>query len=434
MINEREKNFFNEISLNPQLKDQHPLMHLITSQQKLRMVDEQAGVNMDASAAKKEGLFSTAYGKQGTDAFVKLEAYTVEQPYILQGKIIRPSRLRKLEVAKKKEYLAKKEAKKAKKKMLRQMSSGQLSAGDLPPTPSGASGAGPPSIADSDSLTASTAISSTDLSSKRHTDFLKDTLKEIEGEVDRSKKFTNKDITKYTNNEPPREMPYISKASKDAEAAAKAKEFADIDHRGFGEAKAVNTGPSLKASGKKSGKGSVNFGATNITEFDKNETIMKASSRGSQDSGNPNLSAGPVAPLSPSPTGSGAPYDGFDLAQGSVGSMGSTGSLAMGDSSLVGIGIPGSGGDGFDNDEFAGDGGMPPSGLDAGSVVGIGDSDFGGMFEGGSASSPNSLEADGMMGAAFYGPESPIPSQRPGTTFSSRPSTHNNVDLEDDES
>ena len=38
MIAEREKNFFAEVSLNPQLKDQHPLMHLITSQQKPRMV------------------------------------------------------------------------------------------------------------------------------------------------------------------------------------------------------------------------------------------------------------------------------------------------------------------------------------------------------------------------------------------------------------
>jgi len=59
MIAEREKIFFREISLNPQLKDQHPLMHLISAQQKLKMVDEQSGVAAAASksASQKKSVF-----------------------------------------------------------------------------------------------------------------------------------------------------------------------------------------------------------------------------------------------------------------------------------------------------------------------------------------------------------------------------------------
>ena len=62
MIEEREKNFFNEISANPQLKDQHPLMHLIANQKKLRMVDEQAGVFSSSQSAMAKTVFSHKYG------------------------------------------------------------------------------------------------------------------------------------------------------------------------------------------------------------------------------------------------------------------------------------------------------------------------------------------------------------------------------------
>jgi hypothetical protein len=192
-------------------------MHLITSQQKLKMVDEQAGVFMSAKDAGKEGMFSERYGKQGTSKFKKYAAYTVEQPYILQGKIVAPSKLKKIEEAKKEAARRKKEAKKAKKKMLREMSSADmpLSPGaiTLPPSPieggplggvEGITNAQPriaPSITDTESVTESTTtISIHDLSSKKHSEFLKQTLKEIENEVvPATKGFIDNNIISYNN-------------------------------------------------------------------------------------------------------------------------------------------------------------------------------------------------------------------------------------------
>lgn len=67
MIAERERRFFQEISRNPQLRDQHPLMHLISAQQKLAMVDKQSGVLTSKAANKKESFFGA--GKYGNTTF-----------------------------------------------------------------------------------------------------------------------------------------------------------------------------------------------------------------------------------------------------------------------------------------------------------------------------------------------------------------------------
>jgi len=91
VIYEREKHFFNEISKNPQLRDQHPLMHLIASQQKLKLADKQSGIQTTKSANEKESIFGTKYGKQGDDNFDKYGAYQKEIPYTINGQVILPS-------------------------------------------------------------------------------------------------------------------------------------------------------------------------------------------------------------------------------------------------------------------------------------------------------------------------------------------------------
>jgi hypothetical protein len=98
-IAERERHFFKEVSLNPNLKDQHPLMHLISAQQKLKLIDEQSGVLASKTANKAESIFGTRYGKQSDDAYKKNAPYATEIPYAVNGEIILPSKLkqRKLE-------------------------------------------------------------------------------------------------------------------------------------------------------------------------------------------------------------------------------------------------------------------------------------------------------------------------------------------------
>lgn len=104
MIADRERRFFKEISLNPQLKDQHPLMHLISAQQKLKLVDQQSGVLMSKTASKSASVFGTKYGKQPGDQYDKYGPYNVELPFTVNGEIIKPSdyRARKHEKARKK--------------------------------------------------------------------------------------------------------------------------------------------------------------------------------------------------------------------------------------------------------------------------------------------------------------------------------------------
>ena len=68
MIANRERHFYKEISKNPQLRDQHPLMHLINSQQKLLLADEQSGVlNLNTNShTQSEKLYNSSYGQQNS--------------------------------------------------------------------------------------------------------------------------------------------------------------------------------------------------------------------------------------------------------------------------------------------------------------------------------------------------------------------------------
>mmetsp|Transcript_11576 Transcript_11576/g.25740 ORF Transcript_11576/g.25740 Transcript_11576/m.25740 type:complete len:417 (-) Transcript_11576:636-1886(-) len=93
-IAERERHFFKEVSLNPNLKDQHPLMHLISAQQKIKLIDQQSGVLNSSKANKSESIFGTRYGKQAGDGFKPNGAYAAEIPYAVNGEIILPSKLR----------------------------------------------------------------------------------------------------------------------------------------------------------------------------------------------------------------------------------------------------------------------------------------------------------------------------------------------------
>lgn len=114
MIADRERKFFKEVSLNPQLKDQHPLMHLITAQQRLQLVDQQSGVLMSKAASAMESVFPAKYGHQSTDKHQKYGPYGAELPYAVNGEIVLPSTLRQRKAreladvrSKKKESLAK---------------------------------------------------------------------------------------------------------------------------------------------------------------------------------------------------------------------------------------------------------------------------------------------------------------------------------------
>ena len=116
MIAERERHFFQEISRNPQLRDQHPLMHIISAQQKLEMVDKQSGVLASKSSNKTEGHFgSSRYGKQGRDAYDKFDCYDTELPYIMGGRIVKPSEVK---LQKKRAALKLKQMRKQKKQQL----------------------------------------------------------------------------------------------------------------------------------------------------------------------------------------------------------------------------------------------------------------------------------------------------------------------------
>lgn len=98
MIADRERRFFKEISLNPQLKDSHPLQHLISTQQKLKLINEQSGILMsNKKATTTTPLFNDSqYGKQShTIKPLKYAPYATELPYTVNGEIVLPSELRK---------------------------------------------------------------------------------------------------------------------------------------------------------------------------------------------------------------------------------------------------------------------------------------------------------------------------------------------------
>lgn len=96
IIAERERRFFKEVSLNPQLKEHHPLLHLISAQEKLKLIDQQSGVLMSKAASSSESIFGVKYGKQKGDKYSKFSVYGVEQPYAIGGSLILPSKLPEL--------------------------------------------------------------------------------------------------------------------------------------------------------------------------------------------------------------------------------------------------------------------------------------------------------------------------------------------------
>jgi hypothetical protein len=373
MIQEREKNFFAEVSLNPQLKDQHPLMHLITSQQKLRMVDEQAGVFMTAAAARAEPVFSTKYGKQSSSTAKKFQSYIVEQPYIIAGTIIQPSKLRKITEAKKAASKAKNEARRTKKKLLRSMNSTDLGASmSLPMSPQpGTSGGLAKSVSAvsfvdtdtaSESMTATT-ISVHDMSSKKHSEFLQNTLLDIEKEVHSTAKFRDPSVKTYIN------------ARAGIDEGVKTKGFAE-----YTEKLNVTTAlpslipPKVLSNGKPGSANSKGSASTGRGMF------------GADGPSTPTPAPQGIAPLSPdSSMGGGVGFN--DLGQDS-------GFLSQG--SLVG------GGDGF---------GLPPVGLDTSSAVMIGG-------DGPSSSSPGAADGSGLLMETFDGGDTGGWGGAPGTAGS----------------
>lgn len=82
MVADRERVFFKEISKNPQLRDQHPLMHLISSQQKLALADEQSGILASKTSAQSESMFGSKYGHQADDEFDKYASYKEKCSFI----------------------------------------------------------------------------------------------------------------------------------------------------------------------------------------------------------------------------------------------------------------------------------------------------------------------------------------------------------------
>lgn len=174
-IAERERHFFKEVSLNPNLKDQHPLMHLISAQQKLKLIDEQSGVLASKTADKSESIFGTRYGKQTGDKFHKNGAYAAEIPYAVNGEIILPSKLRQ----RKKEEMQKKQLHKS--RSLKAL----LNPGDLAVGGDGDGGAllENGSLKSGKSAKTSTSTSANDpvvKSSLKHRDFLAESLKRLQ--------------------------------------------------------------------------------------------------------------------------------------------------------------------------------------------------------------------------------------------------------------
>lgn len=187
MVAERERNFFKEISQNPQLKDQHPLMHLISAQQKLKMIDEQSGVLMSASAKGKKSIFGTKYGKQGNDKYEEYGIYKQEQPYIINGKTMKPSDYLKMKQAEKEERMREKQARINRKKAREaEMKSGGGSK-------SGSQTGGPKEehhLGENESHNISLVSAEESVndiantrSAKKHREFLRNTLKGVEQEI-----------------------------------------------------------------------------------------------------------------------------------------------------------------------------------------------------------------------------------------------------------
>lgn len=94
-IADRERLFFDQISKDPQLRDHHPLAHLVTSQQKL--IHANISTESTQNHQRIQGMFGLEYGLQKGDKYDKYASYKQEIPYTINGMTIRPSKLKKLQ-------------------------------------------------------------------------------------------------------------------------------------------------------------------------------------------------------------------------------------------------------------------------------------------------------------------------------------------------
>jgi len=182
LIVDRERRFFKEISLNPQLKDSHPLQHLISTQQKLKLIDEQSGVLMSNKdkGGSNLGTFGAKYGAQVNRHHKPFGPYQSEIPYTLNGEIILPSEL------KARKFQTEKLKKLQKQRALASFLSG---GGGNEPEASSAKNplskleapqkVGPPAAA----APKNTSIDSNIKNSKKYREFLEESLKRIEFEA-----------------------------------------------------------------------------------------------------------------------------------------------------------------------------------------------------------------------------------------------------------
>jgi hypothetical protein len=173
MITQRERHFFNEISKNPQLRDQHPLMHLISAQQKLLMVDEQSGVLGSKATNGQEGVFGSRYGKQGADSHRKYGAYRLEQPYVNNGKVTLPSVEKKM---RKEQSTLAKEKKRNQKLMRKESIERSFSEANLEEDASVSSNS-------TQGTNANTTVTNNTVAARKHHGFLSQTLTKIEQEM-----------------------------------------------------------------------------------------------------------------------------------------------------------------------------------------------------------------------------------------------------------
>ena len=210
MIADRERRFFKEISLNPQLKDQHPLMHIISAQQKLKLVDQQSGVLMSKAASESASVFGSKYGKQPGDKYDRLGPYNSELPYIVNGEVILPSQLK---ARKKQQAIDKKEAR---QRSIRSFLQGEDDGNSAAGTSTIASAAQSAVTAVNNSTssspvkdvggtaapskpgTANTIADNNIKSSKKYRDFLSESLKKIQSDVEGAAPFRR---TNFINNE-----------------------------------------------------------------------------------------------------------------------------------------------------------------------------------------------------------------------------------------
>lgn len=191
LIAERERQFFKEISLNPQLRDHHPLQHMLHAQQKLKLVDEQSGVLMNKTAQQSESIFGTRYGRQGQDQHDRYTMYAAEVPYALHGEIVLPSQLKirtqqRLQAKKRKKQEAlqrflehqRREEEAQLEQLHRQQQEKDAVAKAL-----AASSSSKASLASSSAAKKAAAVDPAVVSSQHYRDFLKDSLQKIGGDM-----------------------------------------------------------------------------------------------------------------------------------------------------------------------------------------------------------------------------------------------------------